>query len=128
MPKTVTPAARAQVTNTVEHQHTLTAVNSALPPVLSTPWMIAWMETACYFALQPFADEGEITVGTAIHVSHRAPTTIGGKVIAEAVLERVDGRFHVMRVTAHSEQGLIGEGTVDRAFVQVGKFMERVKA
>lgn len=126
MAKPVTPGARAEVTHTVGHQHTLTAVKSELPAVLSTPWMIAWMEMACYLALQPFSEGDEITVGTAIHVSHRAPVTIGGVVTAEAVLERIEGRFHVMRVTARSASGVIGEGTVDRAFVSVGKFMQKM--
>ncbi len=127
MAKPVPSGARAEVTNTVEHQHTLSGFHGDLPPVLSTPWMIAWMEAACYHALQPFAEGDEITVGTAINVSHRTPTTIGGKVTAEAVLERVEGRFHVMRVTARSESGIIGEGTVDRAFVSVSKFMQKMR-
>lgn len=123
MPKNVPIGARASLEQTVEHKHTLAAHHELLPPVLSTPDMIRLMETACFRALQEFADEGEITVGTAIHVSHRAPTGIGSKVRAEAVLEKVDGRFFVMRCTAHDGEKLLGEGTVDRAFINVKNFM-----
>ena len=114
---------RVEVTQIVEHKHTLAVVDPKLPPVLSTPWMIGWMEFACYQAQQPFCDDGETTVGTAIHVDHRAPTTVGQKVIAEAVLERVEGRFFIYRVSARNEQQPIGSGTVHRAVVNVKKFM-----
>jgi fluoroacetyl-CoA thioesterase len=87
--------------------------------------MIGWMEFACLKALEPYCEGDEVTVGTAIHVSHRAPTGIGSKVRAEAVLERVDGRFYIFRVTAHDEKQLIGEGLIHRAFVRVGKFMAK---
>jgi fluoroacetyl-CoA thioesterase len=93
MAKEVPIGTRAEVTHTVEHRHTLAAITPDLPPVLATPWMIAWMEHACYQAQFPYCEDGETTVGTAIHVDHRAPTTIGQTVIAEAVLEKVDGRF-----------------------------------
>jgi fluoroacetyl-CoA thioesterase len=125
MPKPVPIGARAEVTRTVALEHTLAAHVDWLPPVLTTPDMIGWMEMACFEALQPFSEEGEITVGTHIDVSHRAPTGVGKKVVAEAVLERIDGRFHMMKVSARDEAGLIGEGYVGRAFVHVGRFMQK---
>jgi fluoroacetyl-CoA thioesterase len=127
MPKQVPIDTRAEVSNTVEHRHTLAALTPDLPPVLATPWMIAWMEHACYQAQVPYCEDGETTVGTAIHVDHRAPTTIGETVIAEAVLERVEGRFFIYRVTARNQRQPIGSGTVHRAVVNVKKFMEKTK-
>ena len=127
MAREVPLGTRAEVTLTVEHKHTLAALEDALPPVLSTPWMIGWMEYACYQAQKPFCEEGETTVGTAIHVDHRSPTTIGERVTAEAVLERVEGRFFVYRVQAKNERQVIGSGTVHRAVVNVGRFMDKTK-
>ena len=128
MAKQVPIGTRAEVTETVEQRHTLAGYSPELPPVLATPWMIAWMEHACYEAQRPFCDDGETTVGTAIHVDHRAPTTIGQSVIAEAVLERVDGRFFIFRVSARSGSQPIGSGTVHRAVVNVKKFLEKARA
>ncbi len=87
--------------------------------------MIGLMELACFEAQAPFCDTGEITVGTAIHVEHRAPSTIGSTVKAEAVLEQVDGRFFIYRVRAWDEQRELGAGTVHRAVVNVAKFREK---
>jgi fluoroacetyl-CoA thioesterase len=125
MPKPVPPGARATITRTVEFQHTLTAHLDTLPPVLTTPDMIGWMEFACLEALQPYCEGDEITVGTHIQVMHKAPTGVGSRVTAEAELERVEGRFHMMKVTARDENGVIGEGYVGRAFVSHARFLER---
>jgi len=86
---------KAQAREQVEPRHTLTHYDPRLPPVYSTPDMIRLMETACLLALQPLCEGDEISVGTSINVEHRAPSGIGAKVTAEAVLESFDGRFYV---------------------------------
>lgn len=116
---------RAEIERVVEFRHTLTAHNEALPPVLSTPHMIGLMEHACFVAQEPFCDPGEITVGTAIHIEHRAPATVGATVKAEAIFERAEGRFFVFRVRAWDEQRELGSGTVHRAVVNVAKFQQK---
>lgn len=132
MSKPVPPGTRAEVEEIVELKHTLTARNPQLPPVMSTPNMIEMMEMACFFALQPYADEGEITVGTHINVRHTAACGIGAKVRAEAVMESFDGRFYTMRARAWAEQGGrtfdIGDGAIGRAFVHVPNFVEKMRA
>jgi len=73
----------------------------------------------------PFLDEGEISVGTAINIEHRAPTTVGARVTTEAVLESTEGRFYIFRVTAHNGAAEIGRGTVTRAIVNPARVAER---
>lgn len=92
----------------------------------STPDMIRLMETACFHALQPYCDEGEITVGISIHVEHRAASGIGIRIHAEAELESFDGRFYIMGVRAHDGAQEIGRGTVGRAVVHVPSFVKRM--
>lgn len=72
-------------------------------------------------AMASYADSGEISVGTAINIEHRAATGIGATVKAEAVLESQQGRFYVFRVTAHNGEREIGRGTVTRTFVKNSK-------
>ena len=116
---------RGEAAETVELRHTLAAHHPELPPVYSTPDMIRLMETACFHALQPFCDEGEITVGISIHVEHRAASGIGMRVHAEGELESFDGRFYILRVRACDEAQEIGRGTITRAVISVGKFMAK---
>ncbi len=127
MARTIPIATRGEAEETVEFEHTLTSHHPELPPVYSTPDMIRLMETAAFHALQPYCEGDEITVGTSIHVEHRAASGIGARIKAEAVLQSFDGRFYTMRVTARDEVREIGRGTVGRAVVSVGKFVEGMK-
>jgi fluoroacetyl-CoA thioesterase len=125
MSKPVPLGVRGESEQTVEFQHTLTAHNKDLPPVYSTPNMIGLMEFAAFEALKPFCEPGEVSVGTAINIEHRAPTGIGARVKVEAVLESVNGRFYTFRVNAHNGIEEIGRGTVSRAFIHPAKIAER---
>lgn len=118
---------RGEAQETVELKHTLSAHHPELPPVYSTPDMIRLMETACFHALQPYCEEGEITVGISIHVEHRAASGIGMRIRATAELESFDGRFYQMRVSAHDGVQEIGHGRVGRAVVHVPSFVERMR-
>ncbi len=114
--------ARGEAQETVEFKHTLTSHHPDLPPVYSTPDMIRLMETAAFRALQPYCESGEITVGTAINIEHRAASGIGALICADATLESSDGRFYTMRVSATSNGREIGRGTVGRAVVRLKSF------
>lgn len=125
MAKEVPIGVRAEWECRVEPEHTLHHRDKELPPIFSTPDMIGLMEWAASRAMQPFCDEGEISVGTAINIEHRAPTMVGALVKTEAVLESVNGRFYIFRVTAHNGVEEIGRGTVTRTFVNPKKAAER---
>ena len=125
--KPVPMGAKGEAEQVVKFEHTLTAHHSQLPPVYSTPDMIRLMETAAFHALHSFCEGDEITVGTAINVEHRAASGIGSLIRAEAVVESFDGRFYTVKVSARDNVREIGRGTVGRAVVSVGKFMEKIK-
>jgi len=127
MAKPIPIGTRGEARETVEFKHTLTAHHPELPPVYSTPDMIRLMETAAFLALHPYCEGDEISVGTSINIQHRAASGIGANIQAEAVLESFDGRFYILRVTARDDVQEIGRGTVGRAVVNIGKFVEKVK-
>jgi fluoroacetyl-CoA thioesterase len=128
MAKPIPIGTRGAAQETVEFKHTLTSHNAELPPVYSTPNMIRLMETAAFQALQPYCEGDEITVGTSINIQHRAASGIGALIKAEAVLESFDGRFYSLAVTARDDVQEIGRGTVGRAVISIGKFVEKMKA
>lgn len=127
MAKPIPIGARGEARETVAFEHTLTSHHPELPPVYSTPDMIRLMETAAFHALHPYCEGDEITVGTSINIEHRAASGIGSQIKAEAVLESFDGRFYALRVTASDDTQEIGRGTVGRAIVSVGRFVEKMK-
>ena len=126
MAKPIPIGASGIAEETVAFEHTLTSRHPGLPPVYSTPDMIRLMETAAFHALQPYMEADEISVGTAINIEHRAASGIGARVRAEATLESFDGRFYTVRVVARDDTQEIGRGTVGRAVVSVGKFLEKM--
>ena len=128
MAKEIPLGARGEVSETVAFEHTLTSHHPELPPVYSTPDMIRLMETAAFQALQPYCEGDEITVGTSINVEHRAASGVGARIKAEAVLESFDGRFYTLRVSARDDVQEIGRGTVGRAVINIGKFLEKMKS
>lgn len=127
MAKQILMGVRGAAEETVEFKHTLTSHHRELPPVYSTPDMIRLMEIAAFNALQPYCEGDEISVGTAINIEHRAASGIGAHIQAEAALESFDGRFYTMRVSARDDVQEIGRGTVGRAIVSIGKFLEKMK-
>jgi fluoroacetyl-CoA thioesterase len=128
MAKPIPIGARGEAQETVEFKHTLTAHNARLPPVYTTPDMIRLMEIAGFLALQPYCEGDEVSVGTSINIQHLAASGIGARIQAEAVLESFDGRFYTLRVTARDDVQEIGRGTVGRAIVSMGKFVEKMKS
>jgi len=127
MAKLIPIGARGEAEETVEFEHTLTSHHPELPPIYSTPDMIRLMETAAFHALQPYCEGDEITVGTAINIEHRGASGVGARIRAEAVMEFFDGRFYTLAVKAFDGEREIGTGSVGRAVVSVGTFLERMK-
>ncbi len=125
MPKSIPLGVRGEAREKVEFKHTLTAHDKRLPPVYSTPDMVRLMEIACFHALMHYCDAGEITVGTAINIEHRAPCGIGAEAHATAELESSDGKFYVFRVRATADGKEIGRGTVTRAFVNLDRMNQK---
>ena len=125
MAKPVPLGARGSAEERVQFEKTLTAHHHELPPVYSTPDLVRLMEIAGFNALKAFCDPGEISVGTAINIEHRAPSGINAVVKAEAVVEKVDGRFITLRVTAREGKNDVGRGTIGRAIVEIDKFLAK---
>jgi fluoroacetyl-CoA thioesterase len=97
--------------------------------VLSTPQMILFMERACRNLILSMLDPGHDTVGTHVNVWHRAAAPIGSRVTISTELLAVTGRRAEFRVEARiGEKGekIIGEGTHQRAVIEVARFAEKV--
>jgi predicted thioesterase len=95
--------------------------------VLATPWMIGWMERTCRNAVLPFLDAGHDTVGTHVNVYHLAATPMGMTVTFKAEIVGVDGRRVNFKVEAWDEKEKCGEGTHERAIVNIGRFAAKMQ-
>ena len=109
----------------VTDEVTAASMKSGSLAVLATPYMVALMEQAAAELCEKFTQDGISTVGTALNISHLAPTPVGSEVKAVAELLSFDGRKAEFKVEAYDEIGLIGEGTHQRFTIKIDKFMEK---
>ncbi|MGO9228717.1 MAG: thioesterase family protein [Bryobacteraceae bacterium] len=98
------------------------------PRVLATPNMIGLMERTCRDTVLPQLEPGYDTVGTHINVFHMAAAPIGATVAIAAEITAVVERRVEFRVEAWDEKEKIGEGTHERAIINVAKFAARMAA
>jgi predicted thioesterase len=96
--------------------------------VLSTPHMIGYMERTCRNVVLPLLDPGHDTVGTHVNVWHLAAAPMGTTVTFRAEVTKVSEKRVEFRVEAWDETEKIGEGTHERAIVNVAKFATRMAA
>ncbi len=119
---------KAEAAALVTERDTAAAMGSGTLDVLATPRLAALMEQAAVLAAAEGLDEGETTVGTALNITHEAPTPVGMKVRAEAVVTAAEGRKLCFEVTAWDERGRIGGGTHERFAVNGERFAAKCRA
>ena len=118
---------RGESSAIVDDARTAAAFGAGGVRVFGTPALVGLMENAAWQLVQPELADGETTVGTVVNVRHLAATPVGERVTAMAELVEIDGRRLVFRVTATDEHQLIGEGTHERARVQLERFLARLQ-
>lgn len=104
------------------------AIGSGGVGVYSTPSMIALMECAAVNAVARALMDGQTTVGTLVNVQHMAATPPGMRVRAYARLLKVHGRLLEFEIWAEDDTERIGEGTHQRAVVDMARFEQKVAA
>ncbi len=107
-----------------ETRHSVTKDMSAphLPMVvLSTPTMVGLIEGCCLLAAAPHLDEGEVTVGTHVCVSHDAAVNEGEEFVIRCRLASVEKRRLNFDVEVDGPRGQVSRGTHQRAVVDLGR-------
>ncbi|MGE5192510.1 MAG: thioesterase family protein [Deltaproteobacteria bacterium] len=112
---------------TVEAAHSISFGPNGPPPVLSTPWLVWFLEHAALDAALPFLESGEITVGTHVEVDHLAPTPVGAQVTCTARIVHSDGPVISFQLEAGDGHETTARGFHKRRVVKVDRFAARVK-
>src|SRR5207253_8538795 len=98
----------------VGERETSAAAGTSDVAMLSTPNLILIAEQAIWAALEGRLEPGTSAVEHRVEISHLAPTPVGARVRAEAVLEAVEGRRLVFRISVTDERGLVAAGRFTR--------------
>ena len=121
----VEPGLAASVELTVADVDTAAAMSTGDVPVIATPRIVALAEEATVQAVNGHLAEGCTSVGMRIQLDHLAPTAIGGRVVAEAKLDKVEGRRLCFSVSINDERGLVAAGRITRVVVERERFLDR---
>jgi fluoroacetyl-CoA thioesterase len=117
----------AEASLTVQPSDTAEAVaisrEDAFPAVFATSRMIALMEVAAARAMRPLLEPGQLSVGVALSIEHRAATPLGGHVRAVATYLRPEGKLYRFKVEAFDDAGPIGSGEHTRAIVATERLL-----
>lgn len=117
------------ITLTVSDADTALALGSGDVSVLGTPRLVALCEEASCQAIAGRLLPGQTSVASRLQFDHLAPVGVGASVVAEATLDRVEGRRLVFTITASLRSdaypGLIGAGRLTRVLVDREKFLTR---
>ena len=97
-----------------------------LPPVLSTPRLISYMERTAHQALLPYLAEGQTSVGTLVNIRHLGATPVGMQVRFRAELVEVDRRRMRFKVEAWDAVEKVGEGEHERFIIDKDRFDARL--
>lgn len=102
---------------------TTRALGSGDVDVLGTPRLVALCEEATCVALEGTLSDANTSVGMRVQIDHLQPTPVGSEVVAEAVLEKIEGRRLTFNVSASDAGGLVAAGKVTRVVVDRDRFM-----
>ncbi len=122
---TLRPGLTATATMTVSDADTAIAMRSGDVPVLATPRVVSLAEEASVQAVAGALGDGQTTVGYRVQLDHLAPTAVGGRVDAEAILETVESRRLTFRVSVNDGRGLVAAGRITRVVVERTRFLEK---
>lgn len=95
--------------------------------VLSTPRLVQLLEAAAIDAIQGYMAQDQFSLGATIRVQHIAPTPLGMKVLAHALLNRVEKNRLYFLVTAYDEKEKVAEGEHERILVSKEKFLQKIE-
>jgi len=107
---------------------TARSLRSGSVDVLGTPRLVALCEEASCRAVDRALEDGMTTVGMKVGLDHLQPSVVGERVVAEAVLSKVEGRRLTFTVSASDHRGLVAVGKVQRVVVDVERFLAKTLA
>jgi fluoroacetyl-CoA thioesterase len=117
----------ARIELTVSEADTAESLRTGTVPVLATPRLIALCEEASCEAIEGELSENCTSVAKRLQFDHLVPVGIGGKVWAEATLDRIEGRRLVFTLSVSENAGLVAAGKLVRVVVDREAFLSNVR-
>ena len=95
--------------------------------VVSSPATIGYMEMAALRVIEPYFEDDEATVGIGFNFRHLSAAFLDAPLDVHAELIAQDGRRFTFKVEATQHGRIIMTGEHERAVVNLGNFLARIK-
>ena len=93
-----------QIARTVEDQDLASSISpdpeDQFPPVFATSRLIAFMEFCSARFMKPLLNDGELSVGVGIQITHTAPTRVGEEVTITSTFTGREGKLYRFKLSA----------------------------
>lgn len=99
---------------------------SHMPSVLATAMVVAFVEATAVALLAQHMDDGEVSLGTHVDLSHEGATPPGGTVTARVTVASVDGATVWFDARVTDDAGVVSSGRHRRAVVATERFLAGV--
>ncbi len=116
----------ASLSVVVTEHMTATLDGVEIHPVYSTFWLAYHAEVAARRALEPYFDDGENAVGSAIELRHKSMSPVGATVVITATVTSVHGQRVRCSITAKNEHTLVAEGIQEQVVMSTHELERRV--
>lgn len=117
-----------EIVKKVESNMTAKEVKSGNLDVLSTPYLLAFIEETCWKSIDKFIAERETTVGINVNFSHDRASLVGDELICVSNVTEVDGKKITFEFEVKdTSDNIISKGRHQRFIVDKEKFMNRLK-
>ena len=126
--KPVAPGTRHAFTVQTQARDTAEAFGNPGVPVVGTPALIGFLETAADRCLKPFYEAKEGSVGASIDVAHLAPAPENAAIEARAEVIGVEGRKFRFAVEVRHGERLLMKGFHQRMVVDLERFLAKLGA
>ncbi len=125
---TLSPGLTGEIHITVQESDTARASGGeTLPPVLSTPRLVGYLERTAHQSILPHLPAGQTSVGALVNVRHLAATPVGMRVRFHSELLETAGRRLKFKVEAWDEVEKIAEGEHERFIIDQDRFDQRLE-
>jgi fluoroacetyl-CoA thioesterase len=124
--KPIASGARYSFTVQTGKRDTAEAFGNAGVPVVGTPALVGFLETAADRCLRPAYEGKEGSVGTTIDVAHLAPAPENASIEARATVLSVDGRKVRFAVEVLRDETVLMKGFHERAVVDMERFLAKL--
>lgn len=96
--------------------------------VYGTYWACYHAELAARRAIEPFFDQGDNAVGSALSITHHAMAPVGATLTVTATVTSVNGRRVACSIGIEHEGTTVATGTQEQTLLPTNVIEQRIKA